>query len=215
MHLSCALQADEAHFLVTALVSKRMSLLLEMFTPHLSNATVRTAVHHLAVGMGGFKSEEVHMASDAAAVLPLVHKFITAMLPHCNTAFNRASTDQTCRDIYATFIPDVKVVCEVLVLAIKTFESALEVTLRCEVQTASELSRYASCSLNCADKQCPLSSSCPANAADQHHASMTVLSQQQHIAAQLTACQQQRRSCALLRQQELHHDGTSSASMHE
>lgn len=188
MHVSCALQADEAHFLVTALVSKRMSLLVEMFMPHLSNATVRTAVHHLAVGMGGFKLEEAHMASEAAAVLPLVHKFISALLPCCNTAFTMASTDQTC--MRGVFIADVKVICDVLVLAIKTFESALEVTLRYEVQTASELSRYASCSLSCACKQLPLSSSCPASATDQKHASMTVLSQQQHIAAQLSSCQQ-------------------------
>ena len=118
-----------------------MSLLLEMFMPHLSNATVCTAVHHLAVGMGGFKSEEVHMASEAAAVLPLVHKFITAMLPYCDTAFTRASTDQRC--MRGVFIPDVEAICDVLVLAIKTLESALEVTLRYEVQTASELSRYA------------------------------------------------------------------------
>lgn len=130
------MQAEEAHFLVAALVSKCIPVLLDMFMPHLSNPTVRTAVNHLAVGMGGFKSEELDMAKDAASMLPLVHGFITAVQPHCNKAFTAASTDRV-------GLAHVEAVCEVLMLAIKTFESAIEVTLRYEVKGASELSRYA------------------------------------------------------------------------
>lgn len=121
---------------MATLVSRRMAALLEMFTPFLNNTTVRTAVNHLAVGMGGFKSEESDMAQDAASMLPLVNTFITAFLPHCNKAFSGASTD-----LEQSMAPHGKAIGDVLVLAIKTIESAMEVTLRFEVQGAAELSR--------------------------------------------------------------------------
>ena len=142
-----SLQAEEAHLLVAAFVSRRMAALLEMFVPHLSNATVRTAVNHLAVGMGAFKSEDLSMAEDAARVLPLLHKFIVAILPHCNRAFTAASTNSACPT--EPLMPYVGAVCDVLTLAIKTFESAVEVTLRYKIQGASELSRYASHGMLC------------------------------------------------------------------
>ena len=134
-----------------------MAALLKIFMPHLSKATVRTAVNHMAVGMGAFKSEELDMARDAACVLPLVHQFIVAILPHCNRAFTAASTDTAC--LTEPLTPHVGAVCDVLMLAIKTFESAVEVTLRYEIQGASELSRYASHGLLCIEGCCP--SLCP------------------------------------------------------
>ena len=121
---------------MAALVSKRMASLLDMFTPYLSNATVRTAVNHLAVGIGSFKSEESDTAEDAASMLPLVNSFITAFLPHCNKTFARASTG-----LEQSMVAHVGAIGEVLMLAIKTMESAMEVTLRYEVQGAAELSR--------------------------------------------------------------------------
>lgn len=133
-----ALQADETHALMNALVSKRMAVLLRLFMPHLGNATVRTAVNHLAVGMSGFKAEDPDKPEEAAAVLPLVYSFITAVLPHCNEA-SSASSDQA--GIAECGVVSVEAVCDVLVLAIKTFESAAEVTLRCKVQEAPELFR--------------------------------------------------------------------------
>ena len=142
-----ALQAEEVHLLVASLVSRRMAVLLEMFMPHLSNATVRTAVNHMAVGMDGFKSEEFDTAKDAASMLPLVHEFIVAILPHCNRTFTAASTDTACDT--KPLMPHLAVVCDVLMLAIKTFESAVEVTLRYEIHGAPQLSRYASHGLLC------------------------------------------------------------------
>ena len=134
-----ALQADETHFLMNALVSKHMAVLLRLFMPHLGNASVRTAVNHLAVGMSGFKAEDPDKPEEAASVLPVVFNFITAVLPHCDEAFSSASSDQAgmagCR------VVGIEAVCDVLTLAIKTVESAMEVTLRCEVQEASELIR--------------------------------------------------------------------------
>ena len=134
-----ALQADETHFLVSALVSKRMAVLLRFFMPHLNTATVRTAVNHLAVGMSGFKAEDPDKPEEAASVLPLVYRFITAVLPHCNEAFCGGSSDQA--GMAECGAACIEAVCDVLMLAIKTFESAAEVTLRCEVQAASELFR--------------------------------------------------------------------------
>ena len=139
MLIRIALQADEAHFLMNALVSKRMAVLLRLSMPHLSNATVRTAVNHLAVGMGGFKAEDPDKPEEAALVLPLVYNFITAVLPHCNEAFCSASSDQA--GMAGCVAVGIEAVCDVLMLAIKTFESAVEVTLRNEVQEASELFR--------------------------------------------------------------------------
>lgn len=143
-HLGLSMQA-EAQLLVTALVSKRMTAFLEMFMPHLSNTTVRTAVNHVAVGMGGFKSEELHLAKDAASILPLVHIFIKAVLPHCNKAFQAASRYMACPQQHRELT--LEAVCEVLMLAIKTFESAVGVTLRFEVLGASEMYRYGCISL--------------------------------------------------------------------
>ena len=145
--LCASLQAEEVHLLVTALVSRRMAILLELFMPHLNNATVRTAVNHLAVGMGGFKAEEFDTAKDAASTLPLVHKFIAAILPHCNRTFTTASSAMAC--LIEPLMPHLGAVCDVLMLAIKTFVSAVEVTLRYEIQGASELSRYGSHGLLC------------------------------------------------------------------
>lgn len=139
MLIRIALQADEAHFLMNALVSKRMAVLLRLSMPHLSNATVRTAVNHLAVGMSGFKAEDPDKPEEAALVLPLVYNFITAVLPHCNEAFCSASSDQA--GMAGCVAVGIEAVCDVLMLAIKTFESAVEVTLRNEVQEASELFR--------------------------------------------------------------------------
>lgn len=134
-----ALQADETHCLMNALVSKRMAVLLRLFMPQLDNATVRTAVNHLAVGMSGFKAGDPEKPEEAASVLPLVYIFITAVLPHCNAAFASASSDQA--GMAGCGVAGTEAVCDVLMLAIKTFESAVEVTLRCKVQEASELFR--------------------------------------------------------------------------
>ena len=124
---------------MTALVSRRMATMLEMFMPHVGNATVHTAVRHLAAGMGGFKAEDSVLAKDAASMLPLLHGFIKAVLPHCNKSFQAAFTDTTC--LGRPLTPQIEAACEVLALAIKSFESAMEVTLRYDVQRVSDLSR--------------------------------------------------------------------------
>lgn len=152
MNKLCALQADNAHFHVTVLVAKRMAAFLKLFMPFLDNATVRTAVSHLAVGMSGFKAEDPDKPEEAAAVLPLVYSFITAVIPYCNEAFSGVSPNQACMEDKSG--QHVEAVCDVLVLAIRTFESAVEVTLRCKVQEASELFRCISCAHARAVLQC-------------------------------------------------------------
>ena len=117
-----------------------MPNLLTMMLPHFSNATVCAAVTHLAVGMSGFKVDDPARPDEAATVLPLTYKFIKAVLPFCDKAFTAMSDKpgQTCKSSQA----QLATICDILMLSIKTFESAVEVTIRCGVQETHELARY-------------------------------------------------------------------------
>ncbi len=96
--------------------------LLRLLLPSWKDPTVHKALSSLAIGLGSFKAEdELHKAS---AVLPSVEAFIKATLPHCNECF--LASQQSAHTIQDTLVS----MCGLLSLAVKTFESAIEVTIR-------------------------------------------------------------------------------------
>ena len=97
-----------------------MPQLLRLLLPFMKDSTVYTALNALAVGLEPFKAEGE--AQKALAALPSIGAFVQGFLPFLNIVLAEAS--------HTSDLTNLSLMCDLLTSAIKTFKSAVEVSLR-------------------------------------------------------------------------------------
>ena len=117
-------------------VAQYLPALLTFLLPHMEDRTVQTALASLAAGMDTFKAEGE--PEKAVAMLPSIGAFVKSLLPFLNESLAEASDSAS----HASRLASLS---DLLTTAIKTFTSAVEVSMR-ELQdeqdkTCASLSR--------------------------------------------------------------------------
>lgn len=97
-----------------------MPQLLSLLLPFVTDSTVCTALDTLAVGLEPFKAEGD--SQKAVAALPSIGAFIQGLLPFLDGVLAEAS--------HINDVIMLSLLCDLLTLAVKTFKSAVEVSMR-------------------------------------------------------------------------------------
>ena len=114
------MQAVQQHLLLQSAVARHMPQLLSLLLPFVTDSTVCTALDTLAVGLEPFKAEGD--SQKAVAALPSIGAFIQGLLPFLDGVLAEAS--------HINDVIMLSLLCDLLTLAVKTFKSAVEVSMR-------------------------------------------------------------------------------------
>lgn len=114
------MQAVQQDLLLQSAVARHMPQLLSLLLPFVTDSTVCTALDTLAVGLEPFKAEGD--SQKAVAALPSIGAFIQGLLPFLDGVLAEAS--------HINDVIKLSLLCDLLTLAVKTFKSAVEVSMR-------------------------------------------------------------------------------------